>query len=97
MNLYGNIFFNGVLIAAVAHALIGLSLVWDKVLLKRPATPNLLFYVFWLGAISIFGVLLVPFGFKMPPLRFAEIAFAAGGTWLTDSQRVSARSWSSTP
>lgn len=78
MNLIRNIILNGVLIATVAHALIGISLVWDKVLLRRPATKNLLSYVFWLGAISIFGVLLVPFGFRMPPLRFVGIAFAAG-------------------
>lgn len=78
MHAIENIFLNGVFIAIVAHGLIGISLVWDKVLLKRPATKNLLSYVFWLGAISIFGLVLIAFGFKMPPLRFAGMAFAAG-------------------
>ena len=46
---------NGVFVALIGHGLIGLSLVWDKVLLKQPETRNLVSYVFWLGAISIFG------------------------------------------
>ncbi len=78
MNLLKNIFLNGVLMAIAGHGLIGLSLVADKVLLNRPATKTLLSYVFWLGAISIFGLLLVPFGFKMPRLSIATLAFAAG-------------------
>lgn len=70
--------FNGVLIAIAAHGLVGVSLVWDKVLLKRQGMKNLAAYVFWLGAISIFGLLLIPFGFHMPPLRIAAIALCAG-------------------
>lgn len=69
---------NGVAVAILGHGLIGISLVWDKVLLKRPATKNLLSYVFWLGAISIFGLILIPFGFKLPSLKLAGMAFAAG-------------------
>src|SRR5579884_885089 len=69
---------NGVLIAIIAHGLIGISLVWDKVLLVRRGTQNLLSYVFWLGAISIFGLLLIPFGFRMPSLRLAAMGFSAG-------------------
>lgn len=69
---------NGILIAIAGHGLIGISLLWDKVLLKRNATKNLLSYVFWLGAISVFGLALLPFGFKMPPLGLAAMGFAAG-------------------
>lgn len=69
---------NGVLIAIVAHALVGISLVWDKVLLKRQGMRDLSFYVFWLGAISIFGVLLIPFGFRMPSAEIAWLAVTAG-------------------
>jgi drug/metabolite transporter (DMT)-like permease len=69
---------NGVLIAIVAHGLIGISLVWDKVLLKRRGTQNLYSYVFWLGAISIFGLLLLPFGYKSPKIGVILIAFVAG-------------------
>jgi uncharacterized membrane protein len=78
MGLIKSIVLNGVLIATVAHALIGISLIWDKVLLKRPATKNLSSYVFWLGAISVFGLLLIPFGFRYPGWKIAGIAFAAG-------------------
>jgi drug/metabolite transporter (DMT)-like permease len=69
---------NGVLIALIAHGLIGFSLVWDKVLLKQPETRNLVSYVFWLGAISVFGLILIPFGFSMPPLWVAALAFGTG-------------------
>jgi drug/metabolite transporter (DMT)-like permease len=69
---------NGIVVAIVAHALIGASLVWDKVLLQRKGTQNLVAYVFWLGAISVFGLLLIPFGFRMPPWRIAGVAFLAG-------------------
>src|SRR5579884_4344613 len=69
---------NGVFLAIIAHGLIGISLVWDKVLLKRRGTQNLLSYVFWLGAISVFGLVLIPFGFKMPSLGLAAMAFSAG-------------------
>jgi drug/metabolite transporter (DMT)-like permease len=69
---------NGIVIAIVAHGLIGVSLVWDKVLLQRRETQNLLSYVFWLGAISIFGLILIPFGFHFPPWQYAALGFAAG-------------------
>jgi len=79
--LFGRFFnklLNGVLLAVIAHGLIGISLIWDKVLLKRPSARNLLPYVFWLGAISIFGLVLIPFGFKMPSWKLAGMGFAAG-------------------
>jgi uncharacterized membrane protein len=69
---------SGVLLATLAHLLIGISLVWDKVLLQRKETRKLVPYVFWLGAISIFGLLLIPFGFKQPPFRLAALSFTAG-------------------
>lgn len=64
--------------AILGHALIGLSLLWDTVLLGRRTTTNLVSYVFWLGAISIFGLALLPFGFKLPKPSVAVIAFGAG-------------------
>jgi len=69
---------NGIFIAIVAHGIIGVSLVWDKVLLRRPATSSLPSYVFWLGSLSIFGLLLIPFGFKPPSARMAALALLAG-------------------
>ena len=78
MNAIKDIALNGVLLAVIAHGLIGISLIWDKVLLKRPSARNLPPYVFWLGAISIFGLVLIPFGFKMPSWKLAGMGFAAG-------------------
>ena len=78
MNFLKAISGNGVLIAIVGHGLIGLSLLWDKVLLGRRTATNLVSYVFWLGAISIFGLALIPFGFKMPEPWVAATAFSAG-------------------
>lgn len=69
---------SGVLIAIVAHGLIGISLVWDKVLLRRKGMQNLASYVFWLGAISIFGLVLIGFGFHMPSWPTAGLAVVAG-------------------
>jgi drug/metabolite transporter (DMT)-like permease len=69
---------NGVFIAIVAHGLIGVSLVWDKILLKTPGTKNLLGYVFWLGSISVFGVVLVPFGYREPHVWVIVLAFGTG-------------------
>lgn len=69
---------NGVFIAILAHSLIGISLVWDKVLLKRPETRNLASYVFWLGFISIFGLCLIPFGYTFPGWQVAGLAFGTG-------------------
>ena len=68
---------NGIFLAIIAHSLIGVSLVWDKVLLRRPETRNLLSYVFWLGFISVFGLLLMPFGFHMLSLTAIILAFAS--------------------
>jgi len=69
---------DGVLMAILAHALIGASLVWDKVLLNNPGTKNLFSYVFWLGSMSVFGVILVPFGYNSPSFKIAALAFGAG-------------------
>jgi hypothetical protein len=55
MNAIKEIALNGILMATIAHGAIGLSLVWDKVLLQKKGTQNLVSYVFWLGAISIFA------------------------------------------
>jgi drug/metabolite transporter (DMT)-like permease len=62
----------------VAHALIGGSLVWDKILLRQPQTKNLLSYIFWLGFISIFGLCLIPFGFHIPSVKVIALALGTG-------------------
>jgi drug/metabolite transporter (DMT)-like permease len=69
---------NGILIAVIAHGLIGVSLVWDKALLQKRETQNLLSYIFWLGIISVFGLILIPFGFHFPQWHYAVLGFVAG-------------------
>ena len=69
---------NGILIAIIAHTVIGLSLIWDKILLERPETKNVVNYIFWLGAMSVLGLLLIPFGFHWPGQEVFWIAFTAG-------------------
>jgi drug/metabolite transporter (DMT)-like permease len=78
MSFLKGVVLNGVFIAIIAHGLIGVSLVWDKVLLKKQGMKNLLSYVFWLGAISVFGLVLGFFGFKFPSLKYAGMGLAAG-------------------
>jgi len=78
MGFFQHAAVNGFLMAILAHGLVGMSLVWDKVLLNRPMTKNLSSYVFWLGAISIFGLALIPFGFHRPPPVWAALGFIAG-------------------
>lgn len=78
MDALKSLALNGIFLAILAHGIIGVSLVWDKVLLQKRGTQNLLSYVFWLGAISIFGLVLIAFGFKMPSLYVAGLAFTAG-------------------
>lgn len=69
---------NGIFVAIIAQGLIGISLVWDKILLQRTATKSLPNYVFWLGAMSVLGVLLIPFGFRLPSAGLAALGFGAG-------------------
>ncbi len=78
MNEILHVIRNGTFMAITAHALIGISLVWDKVLLNNPGTKNLFSYVFWMGSMSVFGVLLVPFGYNSPAFKLAALAFVAG-------------------
>lgn len=78
MSWFKSVALNGILLAVVSHALIGGSLVWDKVLLKSKETQNLVSYVFWLGAISIFGLALLPFGLGGISAKLAAISFGAG-------------------
>jgi len=69
---------NGILVAIIAHTVIGLSLIWDKILLESPETKNVVNYIFLLGAMSILGLLLIPFGFHWPGEKVFWIAFGAG-------------------
>lgn len=76
---------NGVFIAAIAQAMVGLTLVWDKVLLKQTHSQSVVNYVFWLGAIGIFGCLVGVFGLKMPAPGIALIGLTSGAVDLIGS------------
>lgn len=78
MHELAEIVLNGVLIAIVAHGLVGISLVWDKVLLQKKGMQDLAAYVFWLGAISIFGLALIPFGFHWAGWKIALLGLSGG-------------------
>ena len=78
-------FRNGVFVAILAHTLIGLSLIWDKILLEQPETRSVVNYVFWLGAMSILGLCLMPFGFHWPGAKLCLLAFGAGAVQLAAS------------
>jgi drug/metabolite transporter (DMT)-like permease len=68
----------GFFIAVLAHALLGISLVWDKILLGQPKLGDVVNYVFWLGAMSVLGLFLIPFGFHVPTFQLAALAVGAG-------------------
>ena len=82
---YTNYLENGVLIAAVAHAIVGLTLVWDKVLLGQTKSQSVVNYVFWLGAIGIFGCIVGIFGMRTPSLSMLLIGLSSGGADLIGS------------
>ncbi len=69
---------SGVFVAIIAHGLIGGSLLWDKILLETPEMKDVAPYVFWLGTLSVFGLLLIPFGFHLPPFWLTCLAFGTG-------------------
>ncbi len=73
---------NGFLLAIVAHALIGITLVWDKVLLKETPSASVVNYVFWLGALSSFGSVLAFSGMTWPGAEIIAMAMAAGALHL---------------
>ena len=69
---------SGFFVALVAHAVIGISLVWDKILLRETRSKSVVNYVFWLGAMSVFGGILAIFGMHIPARGTVLIAVAAG-------------------
>ena len=69
---------NGFFLATLANAILGISLVWDKVLLGKPKLGDVVNYVFWLGGMSVLGLLLIPFGFHRTTWAVAALGFGAG-------------------
>lgn len=72
---------SGIFWAILAEVLIGASLVVDKILLEdKPG--RMLPYVFWIGVLNIFGLLLIPFGFDFPNSQAIFLSFATGAAFL---------------
>ncbi len=76
---------NGILIAVVAHAVVGITLVWDKILLQQTEKQSVVNYVFWLGAISVFGCIIGVFGMRAPTLGMLLVSMVAGAVDLMGS------------
>lgn len=70
------------LVALIGQIFIGASAVFDKVLLKR-IVPRPLQYSFGFGILAVLVLLLVPFGFQIPPLWIVPVALLAGFLFFT--------------
>ena len=68
----------GILIATIGYTILGIVLVIDKIILKRPHAGTVLAYVFWVGILNTLMLLVAPFGFHIPPAHAALTAIAAG-------------------
>lgn len=64
-------------VALLAQFILGSSAVFDKSLLRQRFF-NPLSYSFWLGALGIFSLVLVPLGFHFVPLKIFSVAVLAG-------------------
>lgn len=64
---------NGLIIALVAHCLVGISLVIDKTFLRVKQEGNVLTYIFWIGIFNILAILLIPLTFFVDDLGIVII------------------------
>jgi len=69
------------LIVVIAHFFYAGIFIIDRYLLKR-GFPNPLSYAFYTGILSIFTLVLVPFGFSVPPIKQIAVSLATGIIWL---------------
>lgn len=76
---------SGVSVAVLAHFIVALTLVWDKIMLEDKQTQSIIGYVFWFGILSAFGPLLAFSGMKLPDLSIAALAFASGGLYVVSN------------
>lgn len=69
------------LIALTAQIVLGTSVVFDKLLLKRGFVDPWV-YTFWFGLLGIFSFLLLPFGVANIPLAVIPVALIAGAFFI---------------
>jgi len=68
---------NWLFIAIIAHFLFALVFIVDKFIVSKTALQPVA-YAFYTGLLQIFVLVLIPFGFKIPPLEQIIISFIAG-------------------
>lgn len=69
---------NGIVLAIVGNLILGISLIFDKIFLRDRVTGSTLTYIFWIGILNVFGLLVAPFGFLVPDTNTILLSFGAG-------------------
>lgn len=72
---------NWLLIAIIAHFLFASVFIIDKFLLSKTVL-NPIIYAFYIGLLEIFVLVLIPFGFIIPPLEQVIASFLAGALFI---------------
>ncbi len=72
---------NWLLIAITAHFIFALVFIIDKFLLSKTVL-NPIVYAFYIGLLEIFVLVLIPFGFIIPPLEQIIASFIAGALFI---------------
>lgn len=73
---------NGIFIAIFAQIFLGISIVIDKYILHAKEGRKPISYVFWIGALNVFGGALLFFKFQTPSLMLIGISALAGFVFL---------------
>lgn len=69
------------LLAIFAYLLSSIVSITDKFLVSK-GMKDPVAYSFYVGILSVFAVILIPFGFSVPPMKILAIALASGGVFL---------------
>src|SRR3989344_3073074 len=72
---------NWLAIVLIGHFLNALAFLMDKFLLTKKI-PSPFVYAFFIGALGILGVVLIPFGFSVPSALEITRALVAGATFV---------------
>ncbi len=65
----------------ISYCCSAVTSVVDKIFLSGPI-PKPKAYAFYIGVLGILALVLIPFGFQVPPLQIILIALFAGGIWM---------------
>ncbi len=70
-----------ILLAVIAHLFYAGVFILDRYLLKK-GFPNPLSYGFWTGLLSVFVIVLIPFGFQLPSVNQIIVSLITGSVWI---------------